>query len=221
MGTQYLEPILSTNDTLIALNKPAPTYFAVVPKLNQTSGIKSGTIDYSKQDTYCYFNFFSANRIGSSEIEIQLSLSSFYNVDQITILKIVNGRETLFSTILTDELDYTVTDLIKESGIYTYQAKISFNNNSTLLSDPAEVIIESLGKAILWPNPVTSADYLNIISEGNVTFQILNQVGQIVYDKELTLLKNELDIDLLPAGLYFYQLIIGKIVKDTGKIIKL
>lgn len=221
LGTQYLEPILSTNDTLIALNKPAPTYFAVVPKLNQTSGIKSGTIDYSKQDTYCYFNFFSANRIGSSEIEIQLSLSSFYNVDQITILKIVNGRETLFSTILTDELDYTVTDLIKESGIYTYQAKISFNNNSTLLSDPAEVIIESLGKAILWPNPVTSADYLNIISEGNVTFQILNQVGQIVYDKELTLLKNELDIDLLPAGLYFYQLIIGKIVKDTGKIIKL
>ncbi|MBK5279940.1 MAG: S8 family peptidase [Bacteroidia bacterium] len=221
LGTQYLEPILSTSDTLIVLNKPAPTYFAVVPKLNQTSGIKSGTIDYSKQDTYCYFNFFSANRIGNSEIEIKLSLSSFYHVDHITILKIVNGREVILSTILTDELDYTFVDFIQESGVYTYQAKISFKNNATLLSDPAELIIESLGKAILWPNPVTSDDYLNIISEGNVTFQIINQVGQIVYDKELTVLKNELDIDLLPAGFYIYQLLIGKTIKDTGRIIKL
>jgi hypothetical protein len=221
VGEQYLEQLESTTDTMLVFDQPAPTYFAVVPKLNTADGLRSGTIDYSTQGTFCYLNFFSALRTDVSEIEVNLSLSSFYHVDHVDILKTVNGSQSIFKTITTAELTYEFLDLTPESGIYTYQAQIVFNNSLSLLSDPIELIIEDPGKVILWPNPVTKEDYLNIISEGDRTFRILNQLGEIVFQKELTLLKDELDIDALPAGLYFYQLLNNKAITDTGRIIKL
>ena len=108
-----------------------------------------------------------------------------------------------------------------ESGVLIYQAQIVFSNGSAVLSDPVELTIEKPGKAVIWPNPVSKNDYLNIISEGNATFRIFSQIGEIIYEKKLTLLKDELDIESLPTGLYFYQLMNGKTITDTGRIIKL
>jgi hypothetical protein len=221
VGDQYLQPLQSTTDTLLVFGQPAPTYFAVVPRLNGDAGVPSGTIDYSTQGAFCYLNFFSALRSDIAEIEINLSLSSFYDVDHVTILKTVNGVQSIFTTITTPELIYEFLDLTTASGIHTYQAQIVFSNGLSLLSDPVELIIEEPGKVILWPNPVTPEDYLNIISEGNRTFRILNQLGEVVLEKELTLLKDELDIDRLPSGLYIYQLLNHKTITDTGRIIKL
>ncbi len=220
LGSQYLESIQSTNDTLMVFNKPAPVYFAVVPKLNQATGIKSGTIDYSLQGSFCYLNFFSAIRSKVSEVVIKLSLSSLHNVDHIEILKTVNGSETVFERISPNALDYSLTDFVLESGVLVYQARIVFSHGSAVLSDPVELTIELPGKAVIWPNPITKNDYLNIVSGGNATFRIFSQVGEIIYEKKLTLLKDELDIESLPKGLYFYQLTNGKTITDTGRVIK-
>lgn len=220
VGNEYLELRESTTDTLIVFKQPIPTYFAVVPRLNTASGLRSGTINYTEQGAFCYLNFFNATRTDASEVTVDLSLSSFYNVDYVEILKTVNGSASVFKTISTSELNYEFLDLIDASGVYTYQAKIYFTNGSSLLSNNVEIIFEAPGQVILWPNPVTQEDYLNIISQGDRTFRILNQLGEIVIEKELTLLKDELDIDRLAAGLYFYQLLHNSKITDTGRIIK-
>jgi hypothetical protein len=221
LGDQYLELIQSTNDTLIVFNQPVPTHFAVVPRLNQARGMKSEAIDYNVQGTFCYINFFSANRIDASEIEIKLSLSSLFNIDHINIVKTVNGIESVFKTFLPRELNYSFSDLLSDGGFLTYQVKIVFKNGPPLLSDTIELIIESQGKVVVWPNPVTQNDYLHIISDGNSTFRILSPLGEIIYEQKLTLFKDEIDIESLPTGLYFYQLLNGATILDTGRIIKL
>lgn len=221
LGNQYLEPIQFTSDTVIVFNKPTFTYFAVAPKLDQVSGLKSDAINYSEQGVFCFFNFFDATRINSSEIKVELSLSSFYNVDHVNILKTVNGNESIFKTIFTRELSYSFFDLLSEGGIYIYQAQIIFGNGATLLSDVVELTIQNPGKAILWPNPITQDDYLHIVSEGNGILRIINEVGVIVFEKELSLFLEEIDIESLRPGLYIYQLINGSGVTDVGRIIKL
>jgi hypothetical protein len=221
LGDRYLEPIQTTNDTVIVFNKPSSTYFAVLPKLNQAIGMKSAAIDYSAQGSFCFLNFFSASRISALEIEIKMALSSLHNIDHINILKTVNGVETILKTFVPDQLNYSISDFTLKGGITIYQAQIVFKNSSVLLSDAVELTIEGKGKVVIWPNPVTSNDYLNIISDGDATFRILSQVGEIVYEKKLTLLEDELDIDALPSGLYFYQILNGKTTTDTGRIIKL
>jgi hypothetical protein len=221
VGAQYLEQIQSTNDTLLVFKKPSPTYFSVVPKLMEVSGMRSGTIDYSVQGASCYLDFFSAIRTNASEIEIKLSLSSTYNIDRIEILKTVNGVKSVFKTTSVHELNYSFLDFILSGGVYIYQLQIVFNNGSTLLSSPVQLIIEKPGQAVIWPNPVTQNDYLNITSEGKGIFRIVSQVGEIIYEKKLTLLEDQIDIEPLPSGLYFYQLINGKAITDTGRIIKL
>jgi hypothetical protein len=220
VGEQFLEPLESTTDTVLVFHQPVPTYFAVVPQLNATQGLRSGTINYTEQGAFCYLNFFGAIRTSISSIEVNLSLSSFYNVDRVEILKTVNGSSSIFKTSTTPELTYKFLDLTPEGGVYTYQAKLVFTNGLTLLSDPVQIVLEDPGKVILWPNPVTQEDYLNVISEGDRIFRIINQLGKVVFEKKLTVLKDELDIEFLPSGLYFYQLLNEKMVTDTGRIIK-
>ena len=154
-------------------------------------------------------------------IDIDLTLSSFYNVDHINILKTVDGSAYTFKTSLTHGLTYTYSDLITKGGVYVYQAEIVFNNGTTILSDPSELIIENPGKALIWPNPVTQENYLHITSGGNSKFRLLNEIGKIVYEKELTRFEEEVDVESLPSGFYIYQLINSKGITDVGRIIKI
>jgi Subtilase family len=220
VGDQYLEPILATTDTTAAFNKPSFTHFVVAPMAGQTIGLKSGAINYVEQGVFCFLNFFNATRINSSEIKVEFSVSSFYNVGHINILKTVNGSETIFKTVSTRGSAFSYSDFISEGGVYVYQAQIIFTNGSTIFSDAKEIIIESPGKAIIWPNPVTPDDYLHIISEGNSIFRISNEIGEVVYEKELRLIEEEIDMESLGSGLYIYQLIGAHGITDVGRIIK-
>jgi len=85
-----------------------------------------------------------------------------------------------------------------------------------------EVPIEEKGKALLYPNPVTSESYLNILSTGGgLSIRILDCFGRALIIKTLVLVIESIDISDLASGLYFYQIEDQGKVNVTGKIIKL
>jgi len=223
MGSQFLEKFKSTTDTLIVLPKTPDEYFTVSPIWNGTSGLKSEIIDYQQQGTFCYFNLFSAERFNATQVKVTISLSSWYNVDHLIIYKTAGGIKTVYKTYQPGELlQFSLYDADLMTGIMVYQAELIFKSGNNLLSDVSEVPIEEKGKAIVYPNPVTSENYLNILSEGGgLQVRILDCFGRALIVKTLELVVESIDISDLATGFYFYQIANQGKVNVTGKIIKL
>ncbi|GHM99055.1 hypothetical protein WSM22_05450 [Cytophagales bacterium WSM2-2] len=222
LGDQYLAKRSTTVDTILILPQSFGKFFAVAPVFNGVTGSKSETIDFTQQGAFCYLNLFSAERLNLTTVHVQLSLSSWYDVDHVTILKNSNMGQTIFKTLSpanTHQFDFSDEELI--SGIMTYQAEIFFKNGMTVFSELIKIPIEPKGKALVYPNPVSSGSDLNIISEGKgLTFRVLDIFGRPVLEKELQYFEDAADVVNLPAGLYVYQLMNGDIVRDTGRFVK-
>jgi hypothetical protein len=222
IGNEYLTLLSTTTDTIKTFARPAPTYYAVAPVLDGEEGIKSELVNYTLQGAACFVNAFSASRLGSSHIKVQLSLSTIYNIDHVTIYKTVNLQRKIFKIFAPEkQLDYDFNDTELLPGTMTYQAELSLKNAAKILTQTASVNIENKGKAILYPNPVTDASDLNILTEGTGQgFRILNAMGQVVYETVLDKVEGAVDLVNLPAGMYIYQLFNGNSMTDSGRFVK-
>ncbi len=222
MGDQYLQKISVTADTLITFPKSANNYYSVAPLINGVEALKSETINYTLQGTFCYLNFFTAERSNATSVKVQLGLSSWHEVDHVDILKTTAHSAAPFKRIIPGNslnLSFTDTELI--AGTMMYQAEIVFRNGKKILSDIREVMIEEKGKLILYPNPVTSESDLTILSDGSgMKFQIIDLLGKVVVEKNLDALADALDLINLKPGLYLYRLTSNGELKDAGRVVK-
>jgi hypothetical protein len=143
-------------------------------------------------------------------------------VHHVVIYKTVRGAMEPFTTLSPDNVlsfEWLDSDLV--AGVLIYQAEVVFKNGMKILSDTVEIPIEEKGKAILYPNPVSSDSDLNIISQGGgVKFRILDVFGRIIFETELDLILSSIDILDLPSGLYIYQLVSANEVTDTGRFVR-
>jgi len=222
MGTRYLEKISVTSDTIIVLPKSSDQFFSVSPVSNGESGIKSKTINYTQQGSLCYLNFFTAVRFNAKQVKVQLQLSSWYQIEHVTIFKTSGGNKSILKEITTGEsLAHQFYDSELQAGTMIYQAEIILQNGIKIVSDLIEIIIEEKGKVIIFPNPVTSNSDLTILSEGGgVKFKILDLFGRVLFEKELILVMDDIDVINLPAGVYVYHLLSNETVTDTGRFVK-
>ena len=222
-GNQYLEKFTNTTDTLIVLPKSSDEYFTVSPIWNGVSGLKSETINYNQQGAFCYFNLFTAERFSATQVKVTVSLSSWHSVDHLTIYKTAGGAKTVYKTYQPGELlQFSLYDTDLVPGDMIYQAELTFKNGARLLSDISEVPIEEKGKALIYPNPVTSETYLNILSAGGgLSIRILDSFGRALIVKTLELVTESIDISDLASGFYFYQIVDQDKINVTGKVIKL
>ena len=222
MGDQYLKKIALAYDTLIVLPQSANQYFSVAPLLNGITGYKSVTINYTQQGAACFINLFTAGRLNATQVNVRLSLSTWYTIDHINIFKTINGTSRIFQNLTpTNSLLFDFYDTELVAGVMNYQAEIIFKNGLKKLSDLVKVPIEEKGKAILYPNPVTASSDLTILSEGGgIKFRVIDTLGRVAFEAELQLAEETLDILALPTGFYIYQLLSGDKVTDVGRFIK-
>lgn len=223
MGNQFLEKFDSTSNMIRVFPKSSYEYFTVSPIWNGVSGLKSETINYKDQGASCYFNLFSAERFSATQVKVTISLSSWHNVDHLIVYKTAGGVKTVYKTYQPSELlQFSLYDADLIAGMMVYEAELVFKKGKSLLSDVSEVPIEEKGKAIVYPNPVTSENYLNILSAGGgLQIRIQDCFGRALMVKALELVVESIDISDLPSGLYLYQIVDQGKINVTGKIIKL
>jgi hypothetical protein len=223
LGEKYLEEKITTMDTSTVLQKnDNGAYFAVAPVINGFSGLKSQTINYHDQGVFCYINFFSADRFQTDVITLQLKVSTYTNIEKIKIYKITHGTKTeIASTLPNEKTSFDFFDNDLSPGLVQYQAEVTLNNGTIIPSVTAEVFIETKNKAVVFPNPITNEETLNILTEGQgLQFDIINNLGQSVLSVDLELTLEDIDLTALPTGLYFYKLTRNGKALDTGKIVK-
>ena len=223
MGERYLEKLLTTADTLAILPKTSTgRFFAIAPVRDNTTFLKSQTIDYTIQGAQCYINLFEATRYDTKQVKIQLDLSTFVNIDHITIYKTTDQQQVFASHVPHRSVTFQWYDDKLIAGTMQYQAEIVLQDGTVILSDPATINIETKGKAILFPNPVPSGEPLTILSEGvGFTITIFDNMGSTVHSQKLLDVLDVIDLPALRPGLYLYQFQnpAGKVV-DGGKFIR-
>ena len=221
MGSQYLQAVETTIDTVMVFRNPVSPYFSVQPVSASADGAISAAINYTQQGALCYLNLFEAERISAEAVQVNISLGSLYQIQSVNILKQTGDETTTIASVVPNQYEIVYTDQALKAGKSFYQAELVLQNGMKILSQPVPIVIEKEGAVVLWPNPVTNDDYLKIISSGKGEFRLTNSIGQIMFSKNLTLLEDELDlIELLP-GLYLYQILDETGVTSTGRIIKL
>ena len=104
----------------------------------------------------------------------------------------------------------------------SYQAEITFESGTKLLSEIAQVIVEETGNAILYPNPVSSNQDLTFLTEGGgIKLRIVDLLGKVIFEKVLQNVNESIDVVNLTNGLYLYQLFSStRAFTGGGKFIK-
>jgi hypothetical protein len=223
MGERYLEKLLTTVDTLAILPKTSTgKFFAVAPVLGNTTFLKSPTIDYSLQGAQCYINLFEATRYDANQVKIQLDLSTFINIDHITLYKTTDLQQVFASHVPDRSVTFQWYDNQLIAGAMQYQAEIVLHDGTVILSEPSIITIETKGKAILFPNPIPPGESPTVLSEGaGFTITIVDTMGSTVHSQKLLDILDVINLPALRPGLYLYQFQnpAGKVV-DGGKFIK-
>ncbi|NOS91914.1 MAG: S8 family serine peptidase [Cyclobacteriaceae bacterium] len=223
LGNQYLEKIATVTDTVYTFSANSKTRYAVMPWNSSIAGLKSESIDYTLQGTLCYINYFSATRVAASTIQLQLAISTLLNIQSISIYRTTNGVRSAWKSISSSSsLNYTLLDLNFESGLLEYEAEITLADGSKIKSDIASILVEEKDKLLLYPNPVTASEDLNILSSGGgKKFLVLDMMGKRLAEMELQEIEESIDLISLPIGVYVYQLFSPTgALQDSGRFIK-
>jgi hypothetical protein len=223
LGEKYLSPLLTTTDTNVVLAKatnPA-LYYTVSPVLaNGHSGIKAYTFNYTAQGVACYIKSFLADLVDNSA-KLMIELGTRYAVQKITVEKLgISGYGGLQSIEPVNALQYQLTDNTLHRGSNTYRLKIQRTDGTAIYSQPETVYNLQDADYIVYPNPVIAGGILNILSAipGNSSIILFNATGQQVLQKRLTELHEQLPLQILQRGIYFYLIRKDGQKEQTGNI---
>ncbi len=212
-GAPYLEKVGTLTDTAIVIktNQFEGSNFAIVPQYN--NGLQAAgtpTFDYTRLNNNCYLNVFAATAENNG-IRLQLNLDLTYGVNQVVFDKLVNNQFiNINTTNIENQSQLVVLDENPVNGLNFYRATVLFDNGEATVSETVGVFYVASGNALVFPNPVSREDFLNIYTEqfDNQTLQleIMNDKGQLVFEKTLFSDRNAVVLPDLSAGLYIYRL---------------
>ena len=105
----------------------------------------------------------------------------------------------------------TLSDVLPQDGIYTYAVFAAKNDGQ--MSTPVTVTIEASFDGVIeaqasivkvYPNPAN--DVLNIVTTGNVEYQLINSVGQVVMSGNVDG-SARINVSGLNSGVYFLKVV--------------
>jgi len=136
LGNQYLEKFTNTTDTLWFWVNLQTNILLCSPIWNGVSGLKCETINYSNKGLSVTSIYSQQKRFSATQVKVTISLSSWHNVDRLTIYKTAGGIKTVYKIYRPSELlQFSIFDTDLIAGEMIYQAELTFKGGAKLLSD--------------------------------------------------------------------------------------
>ncbi len=220
LDVRYLKNYRVLNDTFTLINSQnqALNQITIAPVLNNRECYNSNLYNYKNQGISCYVSNFLASVLFTNTANVQLELSSLFNVKKIRIEKKIGGQfSAIYESDVSNNLVFNVIDNHLNEGINTYRAFITLNNNQTVSTTESEILYLSESPFIMFPNPLTKETTLNIwnLNEDKFYVNIYNALGKIIFAKAYVNIYNQLSDLKLKPGIYFIE-----IENDTKRITK-
>jgi len=206
-------------------SKPIQNIYALAYDINiDTSYIQPGTLSFVSDSSFMGVknkNVLTLTHIGN---DVETVIAGIDHLNKNGYGKIGDLHFTLSNNAPTSDLvlSFSSYEAVDASGnldtLYTSDVILIINNPNAgigAITGHSEIIS-------IYPNPATNQ--LSIISNNLqlMQIQIENELGQIVLNKlfEKPLRKQTLDINTLPAGMYFYMITTKDEETITGKFVK-
>ncbi|WP_162428543.1 S8 family serine peptidase [Pontibacter pudoricolor] len=220
VGSTHLEPLLATADTLALLNKNQlqglPEFVNVAPFIDGTQAETSETVAFNQMGIGCYIKTFLPYQFVTDSVDLQLELSTRYQVTSVTLERLVKGNYTTVQTIApVTQLTYTLHDASPVLGKNLYRVKVTTADNKFYYSQPEEVLYADVGFVQAYPNPIPSGEILSVAVASDVAIvQLYDQLGKLVYESEEYGVIKQVPTVGLKSGLYILRL-----KTDTGNYV--
>lgn len=219
----YTSPYAVMTDTALVIDKDVNRYYSVQPFLsNGRRLLRSPSINIEKFGAGCFVTTFIDESITDDGITLRLELGTRYGVSGV-VFEHLAGKE--FTNIFTTgNLTSNVIRFLHEEpyqGINRYRARVFFINGEQVVTDTIQNYFLTKTPFIVFPNPVESADDLNVYAGKfeaiNHTFELFNASGQWVLSADLRSDREVISTASLPPGLYIFR-IRGDRVDLSGKL---
>jgi hypothetical protein len=223
LGATYMEKVLNVTDTFVVLSR-TPTslvYYAIAPVFNDYEGLRSLTYNVDLQGVKCYYKNFLASANAEGFGSLVLHFGSIYRVKKITWQKNVNGS---FVSIGTTEpgsaLSYFFVDQQLKPGVTIYRAVIEIDGGEEVTTDPAVVYYADERSVFVYPNPVSLAERVEVLSDGeDLTFSLHDVTGKLVLIKKVFGEVFRFTLEDLHPGLYLYNVTRQSAKVSSGRLI--
>jgi|GEM_PF-138806 len=214
-----IRPLTVTADTSVVLRKAAypGLLYAVAPQtVSGRPGGRSPTLDYTLQGADCYItDFVGYGREGG--VELNLGLGTVYAIRKIDFerqeaagfvpvhsLSPVSVSASLRGGSV-KHLDETARD-----GLNIYRARIYFVDGQQLLTAPDSVYFLRDSPYRVFPNPVSARQTLHVytrsLAAGFPRVTLFLTDGRLRFSQALFTEQTELELPILPPGMYIYVL---------------
>ena len=211
LGEKYLVPY--QNQTQLTIEIPKTTlelpFVSITPIFNSLKGKQGQTIDYTFQGVNCYYKNFFAFLNDNDVVSATLNLSTLTNVNTVFFERISEGNITVIDEInLPSSELLTANDSDVPGGEILYRARIVLDNGTEILSDEVQIDFPFNNSLSIYPNPVIKSEGMFVFSRGNnLTAQVVDTSGRIMYSTILNKVRQTLAIPKLNSGLYFVQIL--------------
>lgn len=213
LGDQYLEPLLTTTDTSVVLQKSlfSQHHFAVsaLTPDNTAEGTTSGATDIYNQAVGCYINNLLAY-LNINQVELTLHLGSLYGVRQVHIEQWQHNTWVVLYRALPSALDLFFTDPSPIPGTNLYRAQVVLENGGIMIGEPVTVYFAGENGYLLLPNPAISGEVLSVlahVTDGIPYFMLFNALGQLLLKRELDDVRVDISLPALPPGYYAWMVV--------------
>jgi len=225
LGDRYLQlqDVLKDTSLILSTSSAVSDWYAIAPLLpGNKAALKSYAFDYTQQGVGCYISSFTADLSGATGV-LQLALGSDYRVNAVSMEKASVSAYHTLKEFSAAGLDYAFTDSNLTQGLNAYRAKVILSNGQTLYSALQTLYYTGRRSYFLYPNPVYRPQPIHVIADelNNPVFRLFTASGQLVLEKTLTQLQENIPTQSLGRGFYFYSLQAPGSDPLRGKIIVL
>lgn len=224
LGNRFIEPLITTSDTFLIVNKQGnpQLHYAIAPLANNKPLVRSYTFNYTQQGSGCFISTFLGDISPNNQINLQLNISTLSGIKSIMFEKrTASNWSLIFSTNSINSLQYFFTDINSNAGSNIYRAYVVLNDGRKIYSD--ELLIYFQGSALvkLYPNPVQRNSTITVLAkpQDELTLQLFNANGKLVVQQLLNDFPENISINFLQAGVYYYRLIQKDKKMQNGKLI--
>lgn len=208
-----------TADTSVVIAANAIQYYAVAPIINNKTGLRSYTLNYTTQSAGCFINSFLADVFDDTAVHLHAALGSIHGIKEISFQRLYPLTTLAAFQVNTDT--FSTTDVLLNDGMYYYRAKIISDNGKEIFSDVLPVRIFQRKQFFVYPNPYNNNGRLVIQSKDhdNAIFELFSIAGQKVLTRKLESETQQLNLAPLHTGIYFYHIIQNGKRNSSGKLV--
>lgn len=212
LGDRLLEPLFITTDTFVVLTKSnnPSLHYTIAPLLNNKAGLKSFTFNYSSQGVECYIRSFLANLSGNSA-QLSLLLGTTYNINRIVLEKF-DGTNYIAIQQLSpvNTMSPSFTDGQLQQGLNIYRIRLELKGGAMIHSQNVTVYYIPNTDFVIYPNPVQQGQMLYVLPADlsqTVRLQVINSLGQKIYESVVDDLPTPVPTGKLSKGFYLFRFI--------------